>query len=96
VLCLLPRERVMWPRPGQYDKPEPRKHALLGAPLDPLPPLMVKIPQGQVRVAAAGAVERCGGAGAWRQACAWCVSWDPDTPHTVRARTKPHRPRAGR
>lgn len=50
VLVLLPRERVMWPRPGQYDQPEPKKHPLLGAPLDPLPQLMVKIPQGQVGV----------------------------------------------
>lgn len=54
VLVLLPRERVMWPRPGQYDKPEPKKHAALGAPLDPLPPLMVKIPQGQVRARGGG------------------------------------------
>uniref|UniRef100_A0A383V5Q1 N-acetyltransferase domain-containing protein n=1 Tax=Tetradesmus obliquus TaxID=3088 RepID=A0A383V5Q1_TETOB len=42
LLVLLPRERVMWPAPGQYDKPEPKKHPLLGAPLDPLPGLQVK------------------------------------------------------
>lgn len=42
LLVLLPRERVMWPAPGQYDKPEARKHAALGAPLDPLPALQVK------------------------------------------------------
>jgi hypothetical protein len=41
LLVLLPRERVMWPAPGQYDKPEPKKHPLLGAPLDPLPGLQV-------------------------------------------------------
>eukprot|EP00775_Hariotina_reticulata_P010975 gene10975-11130_t len=42
LLVLLQRERVMWPAPGQYDKPEPKKHPLLGAPLDPLPALQVK------------------------------------------------------
>lgn len=42
LLVLLPRERVMWPAPGQYDKPEPKKHPLLGAPLDPLPGLQVR------------------------------------------------------
>lgn len=31
----------MWPAPGQYDKPEAKKHPKLGAPLDPLPQLMV-------------------------------------------------------
>lgn len=42
LLVLLPRERVMWPAPGQYDKPEAKKHPKLGAPLDPLPQLMVR------------------------------------------------------
>jgi hypothetical protein len=42
LLVLLPRERVMWPAPGQYDKPERKKHPLLGAPLDPLPGLQVR------------------------------------------------------
>eukprot|EP00879_Flechtneria_rotunda_P028432 GHRR01030541.1.p1 GENE.GHRR01030541.1~~GHRR01030541.1.p1 ORF type:complete len:160 (+),score=56.36 GHRR01030541.1:1261-1740(+) len=32
----------MWPAPGQYDKPQPRRHPKLGAPLDPLPGLMAK------------------------------------------------------
>jgi hypothetical protein len=41
LLVLVPRERVMWPAPGQYEKPEAKKHPKLGAPLDPLPMLMV-------------------------------------------------------
>lgn len=43
LLLLVPRERVMWPAPGQYDKPELKKHPKLGAPLDPLPQLMVRV-----------------------------------------------------
>lgn len=43
LLVLVPRERVMWPAPGQYDKPELKKHPKLGAPLDPLPQLMVRV-----------------------------------------------------
>ncbi|KAF8069455.1 hypothetical protein HT031_001571 [Scenedesmus sp. PABB004] len=42
ILVLLPRDRIMWPAPGQFDKSEPRRHPLLGAPRDPLPRLQVK------------------------------------------------------
>lgn len=46
LLVLLARERVMWPAPGQYETAQKKHHPKLGAPLDPLPMLMVRVEWG--------------------------------------------------
>lgn len=41
IVALLPRFRPGWPPPGSYEKEEPKRHPMLGAPLPPLPQLLM-------------------------------------------------------